>query len=169
MNCVSWWSVRWCRVSHTVMTSFSSPCSRRYQRCDAVRSVTSWRSAATSGPSPASWPATYRSITATTAACSSSSVRPTIGMGGRSVSAALDEAPGDEPVVDLEQLGGGAAPRVLAGPEHRVGREALGQERVGGRPAHGGGELGRVVPVDEEPGAPVLDERGEAADGRRHD
>ena len=36
------------------MKSFSSPLKRRYHWNDAVRSVTSWRSAATSGPSAAS-------------------------------------------------------------------------------------------------------------------
>ena len=50
MNWASWCSVRCLSVNHTVMKSFSSPLKRRYQRNDAVRSVTSWRSAATRRP-----------------------------------------------------------------------------------------------------------------------
>ncbi len=50
MNCASWCSVRCLSVNQTVMKSFSSPLKRRYQRYEAVRSVTSWRSAATRKP-----------------------------------------------------------------------------------------------------------------------
>ena len=51
MNCASCHSVRCLSVNQTVMKSFSSPLKRRYHWNDAVRSVTSWRSAATRGPS----------------------------------------------------------------------------------------------------------------------
>jgi len=41
MNWASKCNVRCLRVNQTVMKSFSSPAKRRYQRYDAVRSVTS--------------------------------------------------------------------------------------------------------------------------------
>ena len=81
MNCASCHSVRCLRVNQTVMKSFSSPLKRRYQRNDAVRSVTSWRSAATNGPPAVSSRAAQSSMHATAAAISSSSGRSTMGTG----------------------------------------------------------------------------------------
>ncbi len=81
MNWASWCSVRCLSVNQTVMKSFSSPLKRRYQRYDAVRSVTSCRSAATRNPPAASSRAAQASMQATAAAISSSAGRSTIGTG----------------------------------------------------------------------------------------
>ena len=80
MNWASKCRVRCLRVNQTVMKSFSSPLKRRYQRYDAVRSVTSWRSAATRNPPAASSRSAQASMQPTAAAISSSSGRSTRGM-----------------------------------------------------------------------------------------
>src|SRR3984957_279339 len=153
MNCASWSRVRWRRVSQRVMKSFSSPLKRRYQRCDAVRSVTSWRSAATKMPALASSRSTQASMQLTAAAISSSAGRSTIGTERdreADRSAALDETDRGQLVVEGEEgagahPGGGgeqpprrSAPGVVAGPQDRGGGEALGGQRLVEDAAHGG-------------------------------
>src|SRR5580704_2260817 len=151
MNWASKWRVRCLRVNQTVMKSFSSPLKRRYQRYDAVRSVTSWRSAATRKPPVASSRSAQASMRATAAAISSSSGRSTSGT-MRAALAALDEAAGGQLVVQLHQRALGGAPGVAPGPQHRRRRQALGGQGLLEDATHGRGVRAGVVLVDQEPG-----------------
>src|ERR1700677_739461 len=168
MNCVSWCRVRWRRVSQTVMKSFSSPLKRRYQRCDAVRSVTSWRSAATSSPPLASSRSTQASMQLTAAAISSSAGRSTIGTGRdreADRSAALDETGRGQFVVEVEQRTRRSTPGVVPGPQDGRGGEALGGQRLVEDAAHGGRVARRRGGLDQKARPPVVHPGGEPPGG----
>ena len=74
--------------------------------------------------------------------------------------------PDGQLVVQLHQRPGRGAPGVAASPQHRGGGEALGRQRLGEDPAHGGGVRGRVGIIDEEAGAAVVDQRRQPTDRR---
>ena len=137
--------------------------------CDAVRSVTSWRSAATNGPPAHSAPPRRRCATAAAISVFRGQIDDGHGTGRSVRSAALDEATRGQLVVQLEQGTCGGAPGVAAGPRARrrwkdVPRPAARRRRVA--------RQRRSAPVwGPRPGSrwPVVDQRGQSADRRGDD
>jgi hypothetical protein len=60
--------------------------------------------------------------------------------------------------VQVEQRAGRGPPGVAPGPQHRGGGEALGGQRLVEDAAHGGGVALRRGVLDQEAGAPVVDQ-----------